>query len=296
MKNNVVLITGDNGFVGLNLAKKLEKFYKLINLNQIVGKQDARKRYNVTDGSFITKHQHQFQIDTIIHMAGKTSIPDSIEKPYETYLTNIIGTLNILEFARLNKIKKIIYLSTYVFGDPEYLPIDEKHNLKPHSPYNKSKLIGENLCKIFSTDYKIDVVVLRPFYLYGKYNKATSLIPRIINNIEKSQKVILSKKFTKRDFLYIDDFVDLIIKVLANFPQGYNEYNVGYGTNTKIEDVVKKISKLLNKKTDITYQKNIRPVDILDMSADITKVSLQFGWRPKINIDEGLNLILKNNS
>ncbi len=298
-KKKTVLITGHKGFVGFNLAKRLKEFYDVTNLDDISKPQKNKKNkknYDITDNSFLTRYKNKNKIDIIIHMAAKTSISDSIINPYKTYMTNIIGTLNILEFARIYKIKKIILISTYIFGNPEYLPIDEKHSVKPHSPYNKSKVIAENLCKTFANDYKMNVVVLRPFYLYGKNNKTSSLIPTIINNIENSQKVVLSNKFTKRDFLYIDDFVELVIKILSNFPKGYNDYNLGYGIGTKIEDVVKKISELLNKKTEIKYQKNLRPLDITDMAADITKASSQFDWRPKIDIYEGLELILKDDT
>lgn len=293
MKKNI-LITGDKGFVGSNLVVRLKDLYKITVLDEIDQLQDNKKKYNIIYNQFITKYGTQNKIDGIIHLAAKTSIMDSIARPYETYLTNIIGTLNLLEFARISKIKNFIFLSTYIFGKPEYMPVDENHRLEPHSPYNKSKLIAENLCKIFSEDYKINVVVLRPFYLYGKNNKPSSLIPQIINKIEKSEKVVLSRKFTKRDFLYIDDFVELIFKILKKFPKGYNDYNVGYGVGTKIEDVAKKISVLMNKKVEIKYQKNTRPIDIIDMAADTTKVSTQFGWKPNIGIDEGLKLILEN--
>ena len=88
-------------------------------------------------------------VDTIVHLAAKTSISDSFKEPYETYYTNFVGTLDVLEFAKTRNIKKFIYVSTYVYGQHLYLPVDEKHSVNPHSPYNNSKLLAEkNLSKI----------------------------------------------------------------------------------------------------------------------------------------------------
>ncbi len=240
----------------------------------------------------------QFQnienVDAIIHLAAKTSTINSINNPYETYYTNIGGTLNLLDFAREREIKKIINISTYVYGKPIYLPIDEKHPINPHTPYNKSKIISENLCKYYSQDYGINIVTLRPFYIYGPLSSTLSFIPSIIQQINKNGNVFLSQENTKRDFLFIDDFINLILKILNKFPNGYNVYNVGYGKSNSLEEIIKIIEKIMNIKTNIHYDKSIRPNDILEMVADITQVTKSFDWKPQIELEEGIRITLKN--
>ena len=203
----------------------------------------------------------------------------------------MVGTLNILDYAVKKKIKNIIYISTYVYGNPKYIPIDENHPLSPHSPYNKSKLISENLCKFYSEDYKLNVVTLRPFYIYGpSYNSSfvSSVIRKVINN----EKVILSRKNTRRDFLFVDDFVNLVHKILVNFPEGYNVYNVGYGKSYSLEDILRIIESITNKKIDIQYDSSFRTNDVVEMVANIDKVMKKFEWKPTFDIEQGLRLTI----
>ena len=293
-----ILITGINGFIGKRLSRKLadkKRFivlgYEQSTINQ-AKKDNPNRKFDVTNEEFF-KNYHDETIDFIIHLAAKTSIEDSVKNPYRTFFTNVVGTLNLLEFARKKHIKNFIFTSTYLYGKPEYLPIDENHPLKPHSPYNRSKFLAEKLCENYSLEYGLNVVSLRPFYIYGPNNKESSLVQKIISGINNSENVVLNGLKTKRDFLYVDDFVELIPKIMDNFPKKYNVYNVGYGVSYKIGDIAKKVARLLNKDVKIQYKKR-KANEIVDMAADISKVSKEFGWKPKINIDLGLNLIVKN--
>lgn len=141
MTINKVLITGSKGFVGTHLCKYLKE-----NGIQVVTRLNKQKPIDVTN---IDQLLTIDCVDAIVHLAAKTSISDSFKEPYETYYTNFVGTLNVLEFAKTRNIKKFIYVSTYVYGQHLYLPVDEKHSVNPHSPYNNSKLLAEkNLSKI----------------------------------------------------------------------------------------------------------------------------------------------------
>jgi len=135
-----VLVTGSKGFVGRHLSKRLKEVGF-----QVVTTANNRKLIDVTNVDQIPTIEN---VNAIVHLAAKTSVSDSFREPYETYFTNVMGTLNVLEFARIRNIKKFIYVSTYVYGEPQYLPIDEKHVVNPHSPYNTSKLIAEKTAKI----------------------------------------------------------------------------------------------------------------------------------------------------
>jgi UDP-glucose 4-epimerase len=100
-------------------------------------------------------------VNAIVYLAAKTSISDRLENRIKRYFTNVIGTLNVLEFARIRNIKKLIYASTYVYGEPQYLPIDEKHVVNPPIlPYNTSKLIAEKICQSYSQHFNINIVTL----------------------------------------------------------------------------------------------------------------------------------------
>jgi UDP-glucose 4-epimerase len=206
-----------------------------------------------------------------------------------------MGTLNLLEFARIRKIRKFIYVSTYVYGQPQYLPIDEKHVVNPHSPYNRSKLLAEGLCQNYCHDFGIDVVILRPFYVYGTNSRDRSFIPSIIRQIKKNAIVELSGQQIKRDFLFVTDFVNLLQVILCELPNGYNIYNVGYGISYSLKEVAQSLAKLLDKKITVQFSKT-NVADITDMKADITKVSKTFKWKPTVDIDKGLRIIIQESS
>jgi UDP-glucose 4-epimerase len=278
-----ILVTGHTGFIGTNLVKKLQSDYKILTTNKNNG-----LRIDVLEKSQLLDLD---DIDAVIHLASKTSISDSISNPYDTYYTNMVGTLNILDSAVKRRIKNIINISTYTYGNPKYIPIDENHPVSPHSPYNKSKLISEKLCKYYSEDYKLNIVTLRPFYIYGP-SRNSSFISSAIRKVLNNETVILSNKNTRRDFLFVDDFVNLIHKILHNFPEGYNFYNVGFGKSYSLEDILRIIESIMNKKISIKYDSSLRPNDVSGMVADIGKLMKEFEWRPTIDIDEGLRLTI----
>jgi UDP-glucose 4-epimerase len=287
MKINKVLVTGSRGFIGKHLCKSLRE-----NGIRVVTHGKERNKLDVTNlGEILTIDD----VEAVVHLAAKTSILDSTKNPYQTYFTNIMGTLNLLEFARIRKIRKFIYVSTYVYGQPQYLPIDEKHVVNPHSPYNRSKLLAEGLCQNYCHDLGIDVVILRPFYVYGTNSRDRSFIPSIIRQIKKNAIVELSGQQIKRDFLFVTDFVNLLQVILCELPNGYNIYNVGYGISYSLKEVAQSLAKLLDKKITVQFSKT-NVADITDMKADITKVSKTFKWKPTVDIDKGLRIIIQESS
>ena len=288
MKNlHTILITGSRGFVGDHICKS----YFKNKYNLITDNPTDKQRNDITKIEYFENFDDK--IDVIIHLAAKISINDSLNDPYETYYTNMVGTLNVLEFAKRKNITKFIFLSTYVYGQPQYLPIDENHPINPHSPYNKSKIIAESLCQDYYKIFGINIVILRPFYLYGYNRKKNTLIRSVLDQINSNGIIKLSNEKTSRDFLYISDFIELLNNILNKFPSGCNIYNVGSGTSYTITEISRKIANLLNKKIRICYDESVRKQDINEMVADITKISKEFDWKPKIDIDQGLTLTIK---
>ena len=130
-----VLLTGPNGFIGKNIIKGLKE--------KIEFTEVSRKSSNkVTNLQSLLKIN---DFDAVIHCAARTYVPDSYKNPFAFYKFNINSTLNVAEFCRKKKVNKLIYINAYPYGMPQYLPIDEKHILQPHSPYNSSKTIAENI-------------------------------------------------------------------------------------------------------------------------------------------------------
>lgn len=278
-----ILLTGHTGFIGTSIVQRFSYDYAFVTKSPI-----SHQRVNVLDKKDIESLEG---VDSIIHLAAKTSISESICNSYDVYNTNFIGTLNVLDYAVRNGVKNIINLSTYIYGNPIYLPIDEVHPVNPHSPYNKSKLIAEQLCENYSKDNSINIVTLRPFYVYGPTQKR-SFIKIGIQKAYENEIIRLSNRGTSRDFLYINDFLDLINKILVDFPKGYNVYNVGYGESYSLEDILRIIEDISGKKVNTKYDSDMRPNDVSKMVANIEKVKNRFGWQPNTDIRKGMKLTI----
>ena len=132
-----ILITGSNGFIGTQLKKHLNQDqYTIFEFNEEDGdivQADSLSRFD------------DHKIDHIIHLAGKTFVPESWENPYRFYTVNVIGTMNVLEFCRKYNIS-LTFISTYLYGNPKLLPINENSEISPNNPYAHSKYLAEQLC------------------------------------------------------------------------------------------------------------------------------------------------------
>lgn len=281
MKN--IAITGSSGFVGKHLVNALKK------QNENVIELDIDKGYDLSNKNDV-KRVHRF--DTIIHLAAKTFIPLSFERPFEFYYNNYLLTLNILELAR-DFNAKVIFVSSYLYGAPVYLPIDEKHPLKPHNPYTQTKLICEKLCEGYNRDFKVPIIILRPFNLYGPGQNENFLIPSIIKQI-KSDKIELNDPRPKRDLLYIDDFVRAIVTIIKNDFNGIDIFNIGSGISLSVENIAKIIKDITCVDTKIVFKNICRPNEVMDTVASINKIKKLLNWEPAFSFRQGIEDWIKN--
>lgn len=277
----IVAITGSSGFVGNHLKKRLINIgYEIIDL-------DLSQNIDITNWDHI-KNTRRF--DCLIHLAAKTFVPDSYKCPKDFYTTNIIGTLHALELCR-EKEAKMIYISSYVYGNPQYLPIDELHPISSFNPYSQSKIIGENLCKSYEKDFRVKSIIIRPFNLYGPGQNEFFLIPFIIKQLNK--KVIkLKDSQPKRDYLFIEDFIDALIKCVDYHESNYEVFNIGAGESYSVELIANKIISASHKKPKIKYLNETRENEIMNTIANIQKAKSKLNWAPKISLEQGLTLLL----
>ena len=187
--------------------------------------------------------------------------------------------------------KKLIYISSYVYGNPENCPIDEDHSVNPHNAYSESKFLGEELCKFYCDKSDLNVTILRPFNIFGESMNDGFLLTNLINTIKTGKKISIVNKNSKRDFLYIDDFVDLILKVI-DYNSKFEIFNVGSGISFSFNEIIKKIENLSLKKLNLEYTKNEK-IFIPDIKADISKIKRKLNWEPKVEFEEGLKKMLK---
>jgi UDP-glucose 4-epimerase len=282
-----ILVTGSSGFVGKNLVEELKRQdAEVLTLTDHDGRRiDIRDQQRVK--GIINDIRN---IDIVYHLAAITSVPFSFENPRETYDVNVLGTLNILELCRSCNADTIVFASSYVSGQPQYLPIDEKHPLQPTNPYARSKILGEELCRAYNTDFGVKCIILRPFNIYGRGQSKDFLIPSIIAQLQYG-KIELKDPDPKRDFIYISDVIDAYIKA-EEFKGNFEVFNVGYGKSYSVKEITEKIVQLYGKDVKINYKNERRKNEIMDTVADIRKAKEKLGWEPSVDIDSGLKSML----
>ena len=284
LKGKRVLVTGASGFVGKPLCEVLRKQGAEVFALDVQGNDpiDLRDWQRLRDfGNKLGK------LDLAYHLAALMFVPYSFENPREVYDVNILGTLNILELCRLSGAKKIVFASSYVYGPPQYLPIDEEHPLNPTSPYARSKVMGENLCKAFHDDYKISCTILRPFNIYGEGQNESFLIPSILKQVTGG-RIDLMDPEPKRDFLYITDAIEAYIKAGEYTGADFEVFNIGSGISYRVDDVVRNILEAWDSHMEISYQHQRRRNEIMDVVANIQKAKKELGWTPRVGLKEGL--------
>lgn len=273
-----IIVTGSSGFVGTNLVKNLRE------LKHEVTELD------ITNGVDITNWEQVKNIsgfDIIIHLAARIFVPDSYKFPREMYNLNIGGTLNALELCRMNN-AKMIYASSYVYGVPQYLPIDEKHPTVAFNPYCRSKLISEDLCRSYNKDFSVPIVVFRPFNIYGKGLNENLLISLIRSQIIKSGRISLKDPRPKRDFIHVNDAVAAYIKALDYKSDNLEIFNLGFGVSYSVKEIAGMMASNFSADIDIEFSNEVRKSEVLDTVADIALIKTKIGWEPLISFEDGL--------
>ena len=279
-ENKKVLVTGADGFIGSLLVKKLKSLsYSVLEFNR-------------KNGDIATTKLNFQNIDQLFHLAAETFVPKSWEEPFPFYETNILGTVNVLEACRKYGIK-LTYISAYVYGIPDTLPIKETHELKAVNPYMHSKILAESLCKFYSDNYDVKVNIIRPFNIYGPGQSDHFLLPKIITQVlSDNKKIEVFDLSPKRDFLYIDDLIDAMI-LSMNAPNKFNVFNIGSGESYSVKEIIDYIQNLAKTNKPILSKDDSRKNEIPEVIADISYAKEKLNWSPKFSFEKGLTKLIQ---
>lgn len=280
----MILITGSSGQLGSYLVECIKNS---------IGMDIRNSQFTTIVGDVrvnLDKLLSGYEITAIIHAAAQVSVAKSIEDPKYDAETNIMGTINLLEYARKHDVELFIYISSAaVYGEPRYLPIDEKHPTEPKSPYGLSKLTGEKYALLYGELYSIKVASVRPFNIFSPRqdpsNPYSGVISVFVERAKRGQPLIIygDGKQT-RDFVNAYDVVQLIKLVLDKKATGV--YNCGTGQETSINELATIISEISGKKLEIIHREP-RPGDIKRSCADITRARA-IGYVPQTNLKDDL--------
>ena len=276
-----ILITGGSGFIGSHLKLALNNSKSL---NPI----DFSRSNNVD--LLENNIQVNVEVDSIVHLAGISYVPDSFNNPHKMYRENFISTLNILEFCRKQGIEKFIFMSSYVYGKPKYLPIDEKHPTNIMNPYGRSKLICENLCKSYCEDYGIKLIVLRLFNIFGLNQDKRFLVPSVIDQVlGTNDQIKLDDLDPKRDYLYIKDLISVLeTMIYQENKEIFSLYNIGSGVSYSVREIAENILRIFGVNKKIIDSGVRRKNEIVDCIANIKNIETDYNWKPRYSLEEGL--------
>jgi nucleoside-diphosphate-sugar epimerase len=305
-----ILVTGGAGFIGSHIVERLIKdghdvvvldnfsSGKEENLSFIKNYSLSANRYTLIKGDICDKDtclKATHGVDAILHQAALRSVPKSMSAPHDYNRVNIDGTLNMLEAARENKVKRFAMASSSsVYGDTDKFPQQESDYPKLISPYALSKLAGEYYCRIFSEHFGVETVCLRYFNVFGPKqaldDEYAVVIPKFIHCIlHDQQPPIFGTGKQSRDFTFIDNVVEANILAATTPGIKHEVLNVANGKDNTVLQLVEYLNKIIGKNIEPKLLP-IRAGDVFRTLADISKIKQVLKFNSKVNFEEGLKL------
>jgi len=301
LKGKKILVTGGAGFIGYHLCKKLSSLASNLTIydNLSSGKMENVK--DVPNAKFVKgdildlkKLGSLDKADLIYHLAAQVVVPYSMENPLIDFETNAKGTVQVLEKARKDDAKLVFASSAAVYGNPTVFPTPEEYGFHPFSCYGLSKVVGEEYCSMYQSQYGLDITVLRFANVYGL--RCHGVIHDFLDKLAKNpgKLEIIGTGLQSRDFVHVSDVVDALVTVGSEDSANGKTYNIGYGTTTTIIDLAKMMLKILNleKKTFITTTGVSWQGDVTKIWFDNSKAKKELKWNPKVSLEESIKEVI----
>jgi UDP-glucose 4-epimerase len=292
-----VLVTGGAGFIGSHIVDQLIiAGHEVVIIDNISSGNEANLhplatfyRLAIEDPGVINVFQQE-KPQMVIHQAAQTVVQTSVKEPLHDAQMNIIGTINLLEAARLNGVSKFIYASSAaVYGDPQYVPIDELHPVGPLSGYGISKFTPEQYLRVYHNLYGLRYTILRYANVYGirQDPRGDGGVVSIFVDKAISQQAytIYGDGEQTRDYIYVEDIAKANVAALQ-YGDG-NYFNIGTGIHTTLNQLVKELQYVTGNELQTVYEE-ARPGDIKHSYFTIAKAMNQLHWSPKVKLADGL--------
>lgn len=295
-----ILILG-LGFIGSHLVKRFS-FFK----HEIFLFSKRKTEINCVGGVFhgsicdelhIQKIVETVQPEIVYHLASEKARNQTVEGIYPALDVNLMGTYYLLKAcSKVKSLKAVIVMGTSEeYGDNPVTPFQETWREQPITAYSLSKTCQTHLCEMMWRTFNLPVILLRPSLVYGPGQSEDMFLPALIQKLLNNEAFEMTAGKQKRDFIYIDDVVDVLVKLIDS-PQAIGEIiNVASGTSIKLASLANMVAFKLGKLHHlhlgkIPYRKN----EIFEYNVCIDKAKILLGWEPKIGLEEGLELTLKS--
>ena len=308
MKN--ILVMGGAGYIGSHTVKHLvENGYNVIVADNLsMGHREAVKTDKFELADLMDKESlrgvfKKYPIDTVINFAGFIAVGESVENPAKYYQNNVVGTLNLLDIMLENNVKKIVFSSTAaVFGNPLYVPIDEKHITNPINPYGQTKLMIEKIFADYQRAYGLKYIAFRYFNASGcavdgsigeSHNPETHLIPLVLKAIkgERANIKIFGNDYETpdgtciRDYIHVEDLAVAHRLAVENIDKFTGVLNLGTSNGTSVKEIIDIAENITGKKCPVVIEGR-RAGDPAILSATSGKAKEILGWKPKLTMED----------
>lgn len=285
-----VLITGAGGFIGQALQTALHQERK--DRFEVLPIQGRSQGVDLSDKRCLAQLP---ACEAIVHLAGVTGLKAFDADPLGSWTSNLLSTLHILEHARRTQAQRLILTSSYVYGPPQYLPVDEAHPIAPHHAYQRSKYLSEQLAEQFARDGGAAVTVLRLFNVYGPGQSPGMLIPDLLAQINRPV-IRLHDPRPRRDYIHVTDVTAAIRAALLAEPASiFSLYNIGSGSSVSVAELLELVMAKLAARglaPEIAWSMTRRGAEVDEVRADIRKAGRELGWQPQISLAAGLEELL----
>jgi len=305
------LVTGAGGFIGSHLCEVLvERGAKVRALCRYTSRRDEgvlaqlspgiRSELEVEFGDLRDRDvvgRLARGVETIFHLAASISVPYSFVAPREVVMTNVEGTLNMLTAAVDAGVNAYVQMSSSeVYGTAQYTPIDERHPLDAQSPYAASKVGADKLTESFHLSFGLPAVVARPFNTFGPRQSLRAVIPTVISQALVGGPLRLGALTPTRDFVFVRDTIDGLIRLAATPAAAGGTYNIATGTDVSVADVVRLVSEILGRELDLegNQAERMRPEksEVHQLLGDASKLRELTGWKPQTELRDGLAAVI----
>jgi nucleoside-diphosphate-sugar epimerase len=275
--NSPILVTGASGFLGTHLV------------NALVARGETVVTHSWEDGDLARVEPRVPEARHVYHLAARTYVPDSWSHPKDFYETNVLGTVGVLDYCRSRQ-ASLTLISSYLYGQPERLPIDEDHPLRAFNPYGHSKLVAEEVARFYGQNFGVPVTVVRPFNLYGPGQGKDFLIPTLIRQALDPHLDVISvaDHRPRRDYIYVGDLVRLLLMLSDRPGRAAGIYNAGSGHSTSVLELAESIVGIAGTRKPVVSRNEERQNEVLDTVADIGRARRELGWEPEVSLREGL--------
>ncbi|MFC1682624.1 dTDP-glucose 4,6-dehydratase [Candidatus Zixiibacteriota bacterium] len=301
LKGKKAMVTGGAGFIGSTLVGELLKedvevvVYDNFVSGDLSNLAEVVDRVEVVEGDILDPDldqlMNQKRIDCVFNLAAEPYIPHCYDRPRKFFEVNATGAMNVMLACKKAGVGRVLqYSSSEVYGSAQYVPMDEHHPLSPLSTYAVSKLAADRLCYSIFMEQNLPIIILRQFNTYGPRETHPYIIPELITQLDRGNRLKLGNVKARRDLTYVEDSARGAIQLMKCDQAVGEVVNLGQGQDWSVAELAEIIGRLMGHDSVEmeVEQVRLRPMDVERLHCSYFKAMTMFGYRPTIALEEGL--------